>query len=360
MHQFVGRFNEEVLEQARHHNGTMIYVDYKREYKWVDQLKKYLYNKQISPDMDFVREASKHIEHAKCDQLIIWGDLRLVRLFRWRFPEHTIAYAQRFYEHPDAKSSDYNHADILLVLSENIAQFTYSKYGQLYPNVLIIPNGVDLEIFKPVNDERKGQIRDEFGIPQDKIIVLYPAKIHGKKGANQLYRWIIYSQLHMPNLYFLIIGQATGNIARGDKSKLIRHLEHSPNSKWFEFVPRIQMPKYFQLSDIALFPSVGREGMSMAAIEAIASGVPIIAADRGIFPEIVNDGKTGILCRPEHLFSDGVHAFDLLAKNSDLRTKMGKEARIYATKKLSREKCLENFDAFFRGDWMAINSDLSF
>ncbi|MFQ5922845.1 MAG: glycosyltransferase family 4 protein [Anaerolineales bacterium] len=365
-HLFVGRYYQESFEKAKQHDAVVMQVEIGKRHRRLEQLKRRLFE-ITHPGGDWVdvtsrtivEAASRCIEQTQCSQLLVWGSNRLVRLLRYRFPKHTIAFAQRWYEIAHASAQDLNYADILLLLSEGIARHTYRRYADLYPVTLILPNGVELDMFHPVSTERKSTLRSALGVVEDEVIAVVPSSIHGKKGANYLYHWISHCHQHIPGLRFLVVGQPKGNTGRGYKARLIERLDDMPNVTWIREVPRTQMPLYYQLSDFALMPSIYREGMSMAALESLASGLPVIATQRGIFPEIVQHGVTGILCPPESLHVDGLEALKTLVNNRALRIEMSANARRYAERCLSRERCLANFDAFFRGDWAAIDYDLS-
>jgi starch synthase len=79
-----------------------------------------------------------------------------------------------------------------------------------------------------------------------------------------------------------------------------------------------------QSSDIFLLPSVG-EAFGLVLAEAMACGVPIVGSRSGSLPEVVDEGRTGLLATPldSNSFAD---AIERLAKDPALRRAMGKQA----------------------------------
>ena len=91
--------------------------------------------------------------------------------------------------------------------------------------------------------------------------------------------------------------------------------------------------------DIMVMPSRA-ESFGVAALEAAACGLPVVAGDVGGVPEVVIDGETGILVPPGDAAAL-VEAIIRLAEDADLRKKMGKAGRQYVAAKYPWENCLD-------------------
>lgn len=89
-----------------------------------------------------------------------------------------------------------------------------------------------------------------------------------------------------------------------------------------------ELLKLYQQSDALLFPS-RLEGLSLAALEAQACGLPIITNNSSSMPEIVEEGLTGFLCLQDDI-SAFVAAIKKLAKKPELTEKMRNNARNHA------------------------------
>jgi glycosyltransferase involved in cell wall biosynthesis len=82
-----------------------------------------------------------------------------------------------------------------------------------------------------------------------------------------------------------------------------------------------------------------KEGFPYFLLEAMASGLPIVATNVGGIPEIVNDGKTGFLVPPKNPEALA-EKIKLLAKNQDLRQQMGQEGLARVKNKFSQNEMI--------------------
>lgn len=103
---------------------------------------------------------------------------------------------------------------------------------------------------------------------------------------------------------------------------------------------------YLQDADIFLLPS-HFEGMPMTIIEAMGTGLPVVATRVGGVPDMLTDGESGILT--ENIPEAVAEALEKLAKDSTLREKMGKNA-ILESKRFSSETMAENYVRVYQGE----------
>jgi glycosyltransferase involved in cell wall biosynthesis len=89
---------------------------------------------------------------------------------------------------------------------------------------------------------------------------------------------------------------------------------------------RTDIDELLNISDVCLLPTLVREGLGMALIEAMAAGLPVIGTEIGGIPEVITNGENGFLVppgRPEAL-ADAIMS---IAKDKDLGIRMGKRGR---------------------------------
>jgi glycosyltransferase involved in cell wall biosynthesis len=107
-----------------------------------------------------------------------------------------------------------------------------------------------------------------------------------------------------------------------------------------EALPHTELAEHYRMADIFIAPSVWNEPFGMVIVEAMASGLPVIATRSGGIPEIVKDGETGILA--ERGDSDGLAAAIMrLLENDTLAESMGSAGRKRATELFSWERIAE-------------------
>ncbi|NEO99152.1 MAG: tetratricopeptide repeat protein [Symploca sp. SIO2E9] len=106
-------------------------------------------------------------------------------------------------------------------------------------------------------------------------------------------------------------------------------------------VPPSNLAKYYQQTDIFIFPSICHEAFGMPIAEAMVAGVPVIATHGGAFPELVEDGKTGKLV--ERSDADALaEAIIQLFSDEELRKSLGQAGRKRAVEFFSFEKVADD------------------
>ena len=95
--------------------------------------------------------------------------------------------------------------------------------------------------------------------------------------------------------------------------------------RFLGFVPEPEIGRYFSLADVFVFPSV-LETCGVVLAQAMAAGVPVVAANSSAVPEVVRHGVTGLLSAPLDVEAM-TQNIALLLRNAELRTRLGKQAR---------------------------------
>jgi len=156
----------------------------------------------------------------------------------------------------------------------------------------------------------------ELGIPEDAVAVSFVGNIRPVKGVEYLLR-AFNDYSGKENMHLIIIGDV-----RDEKV-----------NKEAELNPRIHFTGYRNdatalvgACDIAVMPSVEREGLPKAILEAMAQSIPAVVTHVGGLPELVIDGECGLVVPPRN--SDALRAaLTRLAADPSLRKKMGIAAR---------------------------------
>ena len=128
--------------------------------------------------------------------------------------------------------------------------------------------GVDINKFAKIVVE-KDLKRDEIGVPRDSILILSVGELNDNKNHQVVIKAI--SRIENSNIYYCIVGI-------GEKRDYLLNLASSMGVKLVLLGRRTDVPEILKASDIFVFPSI-REGLGLAAIEAIASGLPLICSD---------------------------------------------------------------------------------
>jgi glycosyltransferase involved in cell wall biosynthesis len=169
------------------------------------------------------------------------------------------------------------HPDKLVVFSEEAAKFVSDLQPQ--QAVRIIPNGVDINKFTPVGD------RLDFGLP--KPIVLCVASL--KRNSHKRIELAMQAVARLPQASLLLCGDGIDRDyfqAKGDELLGKQRFQ-------IQSFPYEQMPEVYRSADIFTLPSID-EPFGLAYVEAMASGLPVVATDDAMRRQIV--GNAGRLC----------------------------------------------------------------
>jgi glycosyltransferase involved in cell wall biosynthesis len=107
------------------------------------------------------------------------------------------------------------------------------------------------------------------------------------------------------------------------------------------------MPSFYAKIDALVLPSVSHEGLPLTLLEAMSTGIPVIASDAGGSREAFVDGEHGILVRPRD--AEGLaRAIGKFVSDPALRLEMGRRAREHVHARFSRRRFADDVFAFYR------------
>ena len=188
-------------------------------------------------------------------------------------------------------------------------------------DIQVIYNGVDVDRFTPNANETPKTIR-----------VLFSGNLTRRKGADLLPA--IAKQLNKD----ITIQYTRGLRTRNTSLKL-------PNVEDLGTVKHSDMPKVYQQADILLMPTV-REGHSVAVLEAMASGLPVVATNCSSLPEQIIDREGGFLCEIGKS-RDFAQRINYLADSPRLRLEMGQYNRERVTMNFTTANMVNDYNQLF-------------
>lgn len=189
--------------------------------------------------------------------------------------------------------------------------------------IRVIPNGIDTKKFTP------GEFR---GNKIGKIKVLFCGNLSRKKGIGFIPEILNHVSSNIELVY-------TAGL-RGS-NKFINH----PRATSIGRIKYSDMPSLYNGVDILLFPTV-REGFGLAAAEAMACGLPIVATDCSALPELVDNKKGGFLCLPGDAESFA-EKINVLAESPGMRKEMGEYNRSKIEKEFTLDRMVNEYKNLF-------------
>jgi L-malate glycosyltransferase len=179
--------------------------------------------------------------------------------------------------------------------------------------IKVIYNGTDILNFRP---DEKAKNSEKF------IITLGGTRVTSRKGIKYLIEAVRKLSSRYPQICVTIIGEGS------EKESLESLAEKMEISDKINFLGRIEYKKiasYYQEASVFVLPSLN-EGMSNAMLEALASGLPILATDTGGTKELVKDGENGFIIKTKDS-DDIADKIEILIKDKKLCQKMGEKSR---------------------------------
>ena len=216
-----------------------------------------------------------------------------------------------------------SHVDTVLALSDQSAEEIRS-IG--VPEIKIKPfrYWLDLKLFKPV---RKEDVKRKLKI-KDKFICFFVGRLIETKGVLVLLK----SALNLKNITFIFAG--IGPLSDDLEKAALKH----KNIKYIGPIMPDVVRNYMCASDLVCVPSLVEEGYGRVAMEAIATGTTVLAANKGGLSEVVND-KVGKLITPTA--RDYEKWLNYYYKNQRELKKLSVNARKYALNKFSERNVNE-------------------
>jgi glycosyltransferase involved in cell wall biosynthesis len=202
-------------------------------------------------------------------------------------------------------------------------------------NIDIIPCGTDIHRF---GSWTKESARATLGIDQDEKVVFYVGRFDPRKGIETLVRAVGQSKLRGQEKLKLIIGGGSrpGQSDGIERDRIEGIVAELGMSDFTIFPGRLGddiLPAYYAAADVCVVPS-HYEPFGLVAIEAMASGTPVVASDVGGLQFTVVPEETGLLAAPKDE-ADFADAIDRILSNPDWRDQLGKEARARVESKFS-------------------------
>jgi len=221
-------------------------------------------------------------------------------------------------------------SDAVTAVSHSLAQDARSKLG-VEREIEVIYNWVDPERFKPNRDP---VYRARFAQPEE-AIVLHVSNFRTVKRPLDALR-VFAGILERMSARMLMIGDGP---LRQECVELAHELEIAGRVQFLESTPSIE--KFMSVADLFLLPSE-QESFGLVALEAMASGVPVVASRVGGLPELVEEGKTGFL-RPMGDVQGMLEASLEILANRTRRRNMGEAARAWAIERFRPEVVLPKY-----------------
>ncbi|HVH62235.1 MAG TPA: glycosyltransferase family 4 protein [Candidatus Dormibacteraeota bacterium] len=210
------------------------------------------------------------------------------------------------------------HLHRAIAVSEPARAFVTRYFPEAHPRV--IPNGVDTGAYRrgltPIR-----HLRD------DHVNILFVGRLEKRKGLGDLLRAFRFMQSRVARTRLIIVGD--GPLRGKFESYISRH--RLPNVVMVGFVPDSVKPRYYSTADIFCAPATGAESFGVVLLEALATGLPVVATEVPGYMSVLEPGKDSLTVQPKNWRELGA-SLVVLARDAELRRRLGD----YALQKAQR------------------------
>jgi glycosyltransferase involved in cell wall biosynthesis len=202
-----------------------------------------------------------------------------------------------------AVSAVYARADAFACISREIERETVAA-GIDTDRIHFLPNPIDMTQFRPAEPAARAQLRQAMGIGPDRVVCIFVGRLSMEKGLMELLEaWRLLPRIgprESPNAPLLLVAGPDMPGHPWDLGAAARiFVERHELGESVRFMGPLRDPApALQVSDVAAVPS-HFEALGLSGIEALATGVPVVASAVGGLPDFVVDGVNGALCPPK-------------------------------------------------------------
>ena len=212
-------------------------------------------------------------------------------------------------------------ADRIIAFSPHERDAMARLYAADANKITLVPCGVDLEVFRPLNQKA---VRSSLGLNGEKIL-LYVGRVEPIKGLDLLVETA--AQMDSEDgVRMIVVGADVNGDREMDRGRqLAREKDLEDKIDFVGQVDHDDLPLYYNAADVCVVPSY-YESFGLVALESMACGTPVVATRVGGLSTIVHHGRTGYLksWRCPEAFANSV---EMIISSNGLQQSMGEAAR---------------------------------
>ena len=221
--------------------------------------------------------------------------------------------------------ADLRFSNKIICISHKMIEYLHNQKGVPLEKIAYVTNGVDLGFFKPVNDEKVGNMRKQLGI-ENKLVFGYIGNFQKWQGVENFIEAA--KRIDDKDLAFLIVG--------GEKGSREDNIVFMPK------IPRAQVPDYYSICDVLVLPRPSHPATEIAAptkfAEYAAMEKPILTTDVGDASEFVREYKCGIVVDDNKVENLVKGIIEFKNKSEDEFKRMGRNSRKLAENEFDWKK----------------------
>jgi glycosyltransferase involved in cell wall biosynthesis len=198
-----------------------------------------------------------------------------------------------------------------------------ARWGVPKDKLVLLGNGIDLQRFPAADERRRQEARELLGVAADAVVVGVVARLVWQKGFRELFEAAELLRSQHPEVVFVVVGGPDPEKADAISTEALTTAGRGGTTIFMG--DRDDVERLYPGFDLFVLPSY-REGFPRSAMEAAATGLPVVASDIRGCRQVVSHGQTGFLVPvrdPARLAA----AIEQLVMDADLRHRMGLAGR---------------------------------
>lgn len=222
-----------------------------------------------------------------------------------------------------------NKVDTVVCVSDYIRQRALQHFPEHASKFKVLFNATDPGVFKPYGQEAYTELGSLAEPLIGHPVILYVGRLVPEKGVDVLIRAFCELKSQHPDARLVIVGSSffAGAVTTPFQSHLKDLAERCKDDIVFTgYLPHAQIKYLYSLSDVTAFPSVWPEPFGLVMLEAMAAGTCLVASRAGGIPEVMENGRTGLLVEPAdaHALAEALH---IALSSPERRQQWGDAAR---------------------------------
>ncbi len=228
--------------------------------------------------------------------------------------------------------------DMYITCGENMRNNLINNCGFPEKKVVSIPTGVNADFF---SEAKKPELKLKYGIGRDSQVITYVGIFRAVKGHEVTLKAVRSVINSFPNAKFFLVGDGPDKKLLEDMAKT---LGVSDNVIFPGFIDNVS--EIYSFSDVSILSSWS-EGLPQSMLQAMASGVPIVASNVGGVPEVVTHEKTGLLIEAGDHQALAENIIRILS-SPDLASEMSARARNLMVNEHSANNMIDKTEELYR------------